>query len=1356
MLLIFTFFLFFTKALTQDSNEPNNAFAQATPLPQSGSISATIHQNGDRDYYKITLAQAGVLSIGIPLNTSNMRLQINMYLENTTSEIANGIASTNGGNIKVEAVAPAGTYYVLVTDYNGGSSTTPYSINVEIDVSDKGEWNNTFATAYEVTPNTSIQAKIRGVFFPNSYDNDIEYYKIKLEKAGVLSVNIPLHNAGFRLNVLIIHENTNDVIHEALANSANGTVTSEAILKAGTYYVRVHDYNGGLSENPFTINFNFDDTDKCEWNNNFTNACQIDPNSIIKAKIRGFDWPAQYDNDIDYYKVVLPQAGVLVANIPTNNTGQRLYIHIYAENTTDEIISALASERGGAVTTEAVVPAGTYFVRVYDYNGVSSTEQYTLNVSFDISDPYEWNNTYGTATPINNDISIQAKIRGDYQPAPYDPDVDYYKISLAQKTTLKLNIPTNLTGQRLTIGIFNDATTQQLDEVRASVVGGAVNLEKEYPAGIYIIGVWNYNGSGSDKPYILNIGNPQANPTCALPQVTPSAANITTTGAVLNTGLSGFSTYEFNYRKVGDANWTTVSNSTGTLTLTNLTPSTQYEFQVRVRCSNNVWSTWSTTQKFSTSAAGENNCILPQSNPSASGITATGATLNSGLTGFNNYEFNYRVVGSSTWATRSSTTGTTTLSGLTASTQYEFQIRVQCANNTWSTWSSSQNFATPSSGGTGNNSCTLPQNFQLTVSDIETTSAKFAINSSGGDGFELSITVKDANTWSSNNSNATSISLNNLKENTEYEVRARIKCPGNTTSDWSTVQSFKTKSSGGTDGGNNGGGNSQEGKKLIFYISKAEASSTDTAMVHIRVKNFINIGGFQFSIVVPSGKANIVGATTVSALSNLQMRQVNPQTFGFIWFDPELEAKTLPDSSIVITLKLVFNSNIADNECIAVSFSDTPTDIVATTLVNKEVGEFIPTTLNGELCLLSTAVIKGKVLSPAGQGIANVVVKIDGKTSITNDNGEYSTPKVLRGKNHKMSMEKKGSTKNGVNVVDVVTIRQHILGDKPFDTPFKFIAADVNFSTSVNVADVVIIQQLILGVIDSFAKNWVFIPKSHTFSSPANAIKETYPEQINYDKLNGDKNDQDFTGVKMGDVNTSASLKNRIDKKPGLFVQNQQLTLGQTLEIPVQAGFVKGIQGFQCRLHVDPSLAEIVAIHTSAATKMNSQQFNLKGIENGNLDLLWMQGMHETQGMKEGEVLFTLQIRAKKHTSTAALLSLMENDYENLFVNADQEPVRGKLYVQDVLVGDEAKVKFYPNPVSTEINLALESAYQGTYEVQILDSQQRLIRTYQFSRTPGQSLENIDQLENLNAGVLLYRVVLGKQVIHGKFVKLVK
>ena len=189
--------------------------------------------------------------------------------------------------------------------------------------------------------------------------------------------------------------------------------------------------------------------------------------------------------------------------------------------------------------------------------------------------------------------------------------------------------------------------------------------------------------------------------TCGVPSGL-AASSITSSGATLGwTAITGASSYNVQYRIVGAATWTSTTSTTNSKSVTGLTASSSYEFQVQTVCTAGN-SAFSASATFTTTAT--TSCTVP-SGLSASSITSSSATLNwTAIAGISTYNIRYRVSGTSTWTSTTSTTNSKAISALTAATLYEFQVQTYCSSSLLSTFSASATFTTLS----GTISCISP------------------------------------------------------------------------------------------------------------------------------------------------------------------------------------------------------------------------------------------------------------------------------------------------------------------------------------------------------------------------------------------------------------------------------------------------------------------------------------------------------------------------------------------------------------------------------------------------------------------------------------------------------------------------
>src|SRR5690606_2346182 len=145
----------------------------------------------------------------------------------------------------------------------------------------------------------------------------------------------------------------------------------------------------------------------------------------------------------------------------------------------------------------------------------------------------------------------------------------------------------------------------------------------------------------------------------------------------------------------------------------------------------------------------------------------------------------------------------------------------------------------------------------------------------------------------------------------------------------------------------------------------------------------------------------------------------------------------------------------------------------------------------------------------------------------TTTNGKYAFANMPMGGEYELTLERNDDPLNGVSTKDLIAIQQHLLGQKPFTAAEEYIAADVNNSASISSRDMLELRKLILGQYSSFEeiesnqRSWRFVKKDHVFTSPTQPWG--YPEYRDFDPFTQSANNVDFNGIKIGDIDGSAS-----------------------------------------------------------------------------------------------------------------------------------------------------------------------------------------------------------------------------------------
>lgn len=173
--------------------------------------------------------------------------------------------------------------------------------------------------------------------------------------------------------------------------------------------------------------------------------------------------------------------------------------------------------------------------------------------------------------------------------------------------------------------------------------------------------------------------------------------------------------------------------------------------------------------------------------------------------------------------------------------------------------------------------------------------------------------------------------------------------------------------------------------------------------------------------------------------------------------------------------------------------------------------------------------ISGNIKTHWDAPMKGIRVDIGGATSgfaLTDSLGNYQFDNIPAGGNYTLKPKLDTNDLDGVTTYDLVLTSKHILAVEPLDSPWKMVAADVNQSNSITSFDIVEARKLILGINSAFPANtsWRFLPAYTIFGNPNNPFQGGLPpDNISINNLQANYSGADFKGIKIGDVNNTAT-----------------------------------------------------------------------------------------------------------------------------------------------------------------------------------------------------------------------------------------
>jgi len=316
--------------------------------------------NDTNDYYRFRLDDDSDFS----LDLSGLGSDADVQLLSRDGQVIE--SSTGAGNSaeSIDRLLTAGTYYVRVYPYSG---STDYSLrlNARTRLPADGA-GNTLSTAKNVgalVGNRTFQELV------GTTDTN-DYYRFSLSRSSRFRLSMTGMDADADVQLL---DSSGSTI-EGSYGEGSLSEEIERTLEAGTYYVRVYPYSGNSTDYRLALSANAIGSNDGAGNTLATarNLGALDGTIALEDAVS--------ENDTsDYYRFSVARN----SNFSLALTELRADVDVQVLNSSGGLID---DSRRASTTSESIelsLSAGTYYVRVYPYAGLSSTanSSYKLTLS---------------------------------------------------------------------------------------------------------------------------------------------------------------------------------------------------------------------------------------------------------------------------------------------------------------------------------------------------------------------------------------------------------------------------------------------------------------------------------------------------------------------------------------------------------------------------------------------------------------------------------------------------------------------------------------------------------------------------------------------------------------------------------------------------------------------------------------------------------------------------------------------------------------------------------------------------------------------------------------------------------------
>ena len=344
----------------------------------------------EQDTYCFELPQDGVISIRFsnPLQ-ADAKEYWDVYLVNDKYEeiLSRTICGNYADTDLVKTGLPKGTYYIEVTSSSRYEvrSTDTYTLNVGYEAS--GNWEKEFNEDYPAATPVAVNKPYYGTI-RDGFSVEADVYRFDLTTPGAVSLQVsyPQQANDEEYWEITLFNGAYDKINSwSLYGSIPRNTLTGIGLPAGTYYVKMTSsarYDV-MSEDTYTLNIGFGASAywEKEFNDDPTRATPI----TLGTSWSGTIYAGDYDRDLDYYAIDIPQDGEYTVRLKTKKqeTSDNYWKMTLRDASYGEITS---KEVPGNKTTRTIkkwLAKGRYYVQItkgesYPYNW--SADVYQLRV----------------------------------------------------------------------------------------------------------------------------------------------------------------------------------------------------------------------------------------------------------------------------------------------------------------------------------------------------------------------------------------------------------------------------------------------------------------------------------------------------------------------------------------------------------------------------------------------------------------------------------------------------------------------------------------------------------------------------------------------------------------------------------------------------------------------------------------------------------------------------------------------------------------------------------------------------------------------------------------------------------------
>ncbi len=388
----------------QEENLNANSTQQtAQTIYVNSTYADKLESSSDQNWYKFTVGNNGYISMDFShdyIGSGGTYWTAYLYDENmkelTSFAFYGDKLSATTENIGI----PLGTYYIRIGAYNYSA----YEYQLKVNFTSSNAWetenNNDFASADNVSVNSAVNGSLMD-------GNDIDWFKFNINSAGTVNISFSrdyIGSGGTYWMMYIYDANVTELTNYSFSGDRMSDTRGKIGLPAGTYYIKIDDYNSSDLDYSFVVNYTQANNWETEVNNSLGTADVIDANMTKYGSLMS-------GADVDWYKYTVSKTGTITLRFSHdyvdsgmqywrmqlyNSNGEEQESFNYYGNTTqdDEVLN---------------LTSGVYYLKVQDYS-YSDANYSILIIDPNASDTTKPTGSISTTNNVSSSQTVTLKL----------------------------------------------------------------------------------------------------------------------------------------------------------------------------------------------------------------------------------------------------------------------------------------------------------------------------------------------------------------------------------------------------------------------------------------------------------------------------------------------------------------------------------------------------------------------------------------------------------------------------------------------------------------------------------------------------------------------------------------------------------------------------------------------------------------------------------------------------------------------------------------------------------------------------------------------------------------------------------